>query len=70
MSSTHACPAPGCENRVPRSQLACRSHWYALPADLRSAVWDAYNHHGPGSDEHGEAIGAAIEWLDAHYGGR
>lgn len=35
---THSCPAKGCSAEVPRSMLACRPHWFALPAPLRAAI--------------------------------
>lgn len=62
--SDHDCPAPGCTRRVPYEQLACRSHWYAIPKMLRLAVWSAYRTHGPGSKEHRDAITAAIDYLN------
>lgn len=38
----HRCPAQGCPVLVPNSMLMCRPHWYALPQELRSAIWEAY----------------------------
>jgi hypothetical protein len=62
--SAHECPAPGCDAQVPRSQLACRRHWFAIPKPLRDEVWRAYRGPGPGSAEHIAAITAAIESLE------
>lgn len=39
---SHQCPRPGCTQRVPTDQYACRSDWYALPADIRTAIWRAW----------------------------
>lgn len=36
--TTHECPADNCTRRVPRSQLACREHWFKVSADTRRAV--------------------------------
>lgn len=66
--ATHECPAPGCTKPVPRSQLACRAHWYAIPKPLRDEVWRAYRDHGMGSAEHTAAITAAIEALEHQAG--
>lgn len=62
--TTHKCPKRGCERRVPLHMLACRSDWYAIPAPIRRAVWDAYRRHGMGSPQHGAAIRAAIDSLN------
>jgi hypothetical protein len=38
------CEAPGCPRRVRLGVLACREHWFELPARLRSlinAAWAA-----------------------------
>ena len=58
----HTCPGPGCTRSVPQHMLMCRNHWYAVPPALRSAVWSAWqNGAGAGSDEHTQAIMAAIQ---------
>lgn len=64
MTPAHVCPAPGCTESVPYSQLACRGHWFALPKPMRDDVWRAYRNGGPGSPGHTEAIDAAIAWLE------
>ena len=48
---------------VPAHMLACRPHWYQLPADLRSAIWNAWRSGmGAGSPEHNAAIADAMEF--------
>ena len=65
MDDTHECPKNGCTRRVPSHMLACRNHWYAIPAPLRSAVWNAWqNGAGAGSPEHSAAISAAVRSLN------
>jgi hypothetical protein len=44
----HTCHAPGCERRVPAKLFACRTHWFALPKDLRDAVSKEYR---PGQEK-------------------
>jgi hypothetical protein len=62
---THKCPAPGCESDVPDDMLACRKDWYRIPKPLRTAIWRAWRQgEGAGSAEHGNAIRAAIGWLE------
>lgn len=41
VTDTHDCPA-GCGLQVPRSQFACRSDWYRLPAGMREAITTNY----------------------------
>ncbi|MGP0027914.1 MAG: hypothetical protein ACLPKE_31840 [Streptosporangiaceae bacterium] len=36
------CAWPGCGKRTRPAYLMCRAHWYRLPADLRSRIWDTY----------------------------
>lgn len=63
ITNTHECPYPLCTLRVPRAMLACRPHWFALPAELRSAIWAA--HKAKNTMEHARAIGAAMRWYRA-----
>lgn len=61
----HECPYPGCPKRVPDEMFACRSHWFSLPAPMRSAIWRAYDHgEGVGGDALLTAHAAAIEWWE------
>lgn len=63
MAPTHTCPAPGCSAQVPQSQLACRPHWYSLPAEVRSRVWSGYRSND--TDRHNQAMADAISFLKA-----
>lgn len=38
----HTCHAHGCTRSVPPEMFACRSHWFALPKNIRDAVWREY----------------------------
>jgi hypothetical protein len=39
MEKTHRCPSPQCAIIVPNTRLACPSHWYALSAPVRAAIY-------------------------------
>lgn len=54
MTTTHDCPAPGCDAQVPFEMLACRTHWYQIPSDLRRELWFEYRRHF-GEDSYFEA---------------
>lgn len=41
-TSVHTCHAHGCSRRVPPHMFACRQHWFALPAKLRTAILREY----------------------------
>lgn len=61
----HVCPRPGCTKHVPDEMFACRSHWFSLTADLRSAIWRAYaDGTGVGSDALLAAHAAAIDYWE------
>jgi hypothetical protein len=38
----HECHYPECSLIVPPKMLACRRHWFQLPAFLRQKIWAAY----------------------------
>lgn len=38
----HTCHATNCKRVVPPKMFMCKSHWYKLPATIRSAVWREY----------------------------
>ena len=66
--STHRCPGPGCEARVPAEMLACRRHWFQVSQPLRDEVWAAYRALLRAADDpvaaeerHDRAMAAAIE---------
>jgi hypothetical protein len=46
--------------------LCCRSHWYALPKDIRDRVWAGFR-HAPLGGAHRQAMADAIEYLEARY---
>lgn len=63
----HTCHWPGCEQEVPPALWGCKSHWYKLPAALRSRIWATYV---PGqeitktpSEEYMEAAEAVQQWI-------
>ena len=70
---THTCHAPGCRTAVPPKMFACRPHWFALPRQLRDAIWATYR---PGqevtkdpSPAYLEAAAAAARYLTPHTEG-
>lgn len=40
--SKHTCHWPGCTKEVPPAMWGCRNHWFALPKELRDAIWRVY----------------------------
>lgn len=54
----HTCHWPGCEKQVPPAMWGCRTHWYKLPARLRSKIWNAYR---PGQEQDGRPSRAYAE---------
>jgi len=59
---SHTCPGPQCTVTVPYSQLACRRHWYQVPAAIRRAVYASWDYgRGAGSAGHAAALAAAVE---------
>lgn len=40
--TSHECPRDGCPRRVPRHQLACKAHWFAVSPATRREVNAAY----------------------------
>lgn len=61
---SHRCPRPGCERKVPDDMYACRGDWYALPTEIRNAIWRAYLDGDEA--EHMTAMARALEWYHAH----
>jgi len=59
------CPWPGCRAHTRAAYLMCRAHWFRLPAELRSRIWDTYR---PGqtalsaSPEYRAALREALEF--------
>ncbi|CAB3758520.1 hypothetical protein [Paraburkholderia humisilvae] len=67
---THRCLWPGCERNVSASMWGCRTHWFALPARLRSRIGHAYR-DGVDVGEHPtrrwrEAHADALAWIAQH----
>ena len=63
----HIGPWASCTRKVGPLQLACPSHWYALPIELRTEIWRAWR--TPGSYDrtrHSRAIAAALAWYREH----
>lgn len=54
------CPATGCPQKVPNHMFACRTHWFQLPRDLRSAIWTAWRKRD--LDAHAVATADAVEF--------
>jgi hypothetical protein len=60
---SHKCPGLNCDQQVPADQLACRSHWFSLPRDLRNRVWSAWR--AGDQTRHAAAVRDAISHLQA-----
>ncbi len=39
---SHLCHAHGCYTAVPPKMFMCKPHWFALPVELRNAIWREY----------------------------
>jgi hypothetical protein len=65
---THQCPGAGCRVEVAASQLACRSHWFSLPREVRDRVNRTYRDRHRDPHAHRVAITEAIALLDAEGG--
>lgn len=61
---SHTCPRPECDLDVSDEMFACRPDWYALPADIRSAIWAAWR--GGDAAGHADAMADAVEWYREH----
>jgi len=61
---THQCPRPECSRKVAGDMFACRGDWYALPQDIRDAIWATWN--AGDLDGHAEATTDAIDWYRDH----
>lgn len=56
------CPAKDCKKAIGADQVACKGHWYSLPAALRARIWALYRRE-QGSDAHREAVFEAVRML-------
>lgn len=67
----HHCHWPGCEKQVPPARWGCRPHWYALPEELRTAIWRSFKpgqeRTGTPSREYVAAARAAQAWIAANH---
>jgi hypothetical protein len=69
---SHTCHWPGCGKPVKPAMWGCKPHWFMLPANIRLAIWKAYE---PGqeisknpSEEYLKAAQAAQDWIRQHGG--
>jgi hypothetical protein len=64
-STLRTCPWPDCHKPIRPAYLFCRAHWYALPEDIRTWIWDTYR---PGqtaltaSPAYRDALRAALDY--------
>ncbi len=69
VKATRPCPAPGCKIGRKTHQVACRTHWYAIPAPLRQEILQANKQHvaEPSNvkhrERHRQAVVAAVRGL-------
>lgn len=54
--------ASGCTSTHHDNQVACRTHWFRLPKEVRDEIWRLYR-SAPGSMAHVSAVHAALESL-------
>lgn len=62
----HNCHNPNCRGPLPAHLVAHRSAWFALPRNLRAAIWREYrpgqeNDKNPTTD-YREALGACVRY--------
>lgn len=65
----HSCHWTGCTKQVPPAMWGCKTHWYALPKQIRDRIWRTYR---PGQEitatpsrDYVEAAREAQEWIAA-----
>jgi len=61
------CPYPGCTAGVSTDRLACATHWYLVPRDLRSRVWTAFLAND--YRKHRAAVSAVLQFFREHARG-
>lgn len=63
----HHCHWPGCDRQVPPAMWGCRAHWFALPVNLRCAIWRTYKPrqevNATPSGEYVAVARAVQEWI-------
>lgn len=67
----HTCHWPGCGRQCKPAAWGCRPHWFALPEELRHAIWAAYE---PGQEatlspsaEYVAVARRVQDWIRAHH---
>lgn len=68
-AAKHRCPWPGCPKQVDSDLWGCKGHWFAIPRELRMALWKAYRRGQTiwtVSPEYGEAALAIARWIEAY----
>lgn len=67
----HHCHWPGCGRNVPPAMWGCKTHWYALPAELRRKIWRTFKPgqeiSGRPSAEYVEAAREVQAWITANH---
>jgi hypothetical protein len=64
-SRKHHCHWPGCTAQVPPAKWGCRPHWYALPVEIRRAIWNSYRPGQEADQRPSEAYVAAARRAQA-----
>lgn len=62
LTRSHRCAAPGCPIPVSDSMLGCRRHWYALPANLRTLIFESYRRDAGGTEHRNAVLEAVRIW--------
>lgn len=58
------CPIPGCVGSTRAGQLLCRTHWSAVPTELKGRVWTTWRAFTKAKD-HEAALAARQPYLSA-----
>jgi hypothetical protein len=65
---SHTCHWPGCQTPVLPAMWGCTRHWFALPKNIRTRIWQTYR---PGqeiskepSEPYIKATQAARDWIE------
>jgi hypothetical protein len=53
---------PACHVPIKAHEIACRRHWFSLPAELRNRIWRLYR-SAPGGEEHRAVVFEAVRML-------
>lgn len=70
-SRKHHCHWPNCHVEVPPAKWGCTTHWFKLPFELRSAIWQTFE---PGQEVTATPSAAYIavarrvqDWIKANH---